>query len=93
MTVLTYGHRRRAGAGVRHSDSTEDKRSDDMTNEERRQHVTSGQVERRYNRMEMETVREGLSLSDTMRKGLDDMLSRLDRQEDSHESQKERDCH
>ena len=45
MTVLTYGHRRRAGAGVRHSDSSEDKRSDDMTNEERRQHVTSGQVE------------------------------------------------
>ena len=48
---------------------------------------------RGMDRMEMETVREGLSLSDTMRKGLDDMLSRLDRQEDSHESQKERDCH
>ena len=43
---------------------------------------------RRYNRTEMNTEREGWSLSDTMRKGSDNILSMLDRQEDSTEGVK-----
>ena len=45
------GYRRKAGAGVRHSPSKEERLSEDLTNEERREHVTrSG---RRYNRTEL----------------------------------------
>ena len=80
------GYRRKAGAGVRHSPNKEERLSEDLTNEERREHVTrSG---RRYNRTEMNTEREGWSLSDTMRKGSDNILSMLDRQEDSTEGVK-----
>ena len=80
------GYRRKAGAGVRHSPSKEEKLSEDLTNEERREHVTrSG---RSYNRTEVNTEREGWSLSDTMRKGSDNILSMLDRQEDSTEGVK-----
>ena len=79
----TGGYRRKAGAGVRHSSNNEDRISEDMTNEERREHVTrSG---RRYNRTEMDTEREGWSMSDTMRKGSDNILRKLDSQKDSTE--------
>ena len=79
----TGGYRRRAGAGVRHSSNNEDRISEDMTNEERREHVTrSG---RRYNRTEMDTESEGWSMSDTMRKGSDNILRKLDSQKDSTE--------
>ena len=75
----TDKHRRTAGAGVRLSPSTKDKISDDMTNEERRGFVTrSGRM---YNRMEMGTGREELTLSDVMRKESDKFLRRLDRQD------------
>ena len=79
----TGGYRRKAGAGVRHSSNNEDRISEDMTNEERREHVTrSG---RRYSRTEMDAEREGWSMSDTMRKGSDNILRKLDSQKDSTE--------
>ena len=54
-----------------------------MTNEERREHVTrSG---RRYSRTEMDAERVGWSISDTMRKGSDNILRKLDSQKDSTE--------
>ena len=72
------GYRRKASAGVRHSPSKEERLSEDLTNEERREHVTrSG---RRYNRTEMDAEREGWSMSDTMRKGSDNILRKLDSQ-------------
>ena len=79
----TGGYRRKAGAGVRHSSSKVDRMSEDLKNEERREHGTRSGG--RYNRTEIDTEREGWSLSDTMRKGSDNILRRLDRQEDRTE--------
>ena len=80
-------HRRRGGKGRRHRRSAEErmynKGLQERTNGETREHVTrSG---RRYNRMERDTGREGLSLCDKVRQGSEDIVEKMDRQEGSTE--------
>ena len=81
------GYRRRAGPGVKQRSSTVDQRCDKdgqaRTNEERSEHVTrSGRM---YNRMDRDKEREVTTLSDSVRKGSEDILIRMNGYDTSNE--------
>ena len=79
----TYEHRWRDGPGRGNRRRAEERLYNaglqERTREEMREHVTrSG---KRYNRMERDTGREGLSLCDKVRQEVEDIVEKLDRQD------------
>ena len=81
----TYEHRWRDGPGRGNRRRAEERLYNaglqERTREEMREHVTrSG---KRYNRMERDTGREGLSLCDKVRQEVEDIVEKLDRQDTS----------